>query len=123
MPQFCLIKKAALPYGLSPILNIQDFDHDGMVDLLAYHPGQNNIYIFYNSLESNSNKDKSLCKEESEVRESAQAIFPGLTTTYKRSVMPNPIPDFKSFKTLLKSVPSRLRIGDLDSNGYPDIIG
>ena len=101
--------------------SIMDYDNDGMVDLMSH--GEKEIYVFWNALKAATNKEKSLCKTEKEVMVDVSNIFPGLDSTIQRSVIPVDLPDFKQFKTRLRSIPSRLRVGDINLDGYPDIIG
>ena len=94
-----------------------------MVDLMSVNSKTSDFYIFYNGLKAASYKDPDLCLEEQDVIKMAETMYPGLETTFRRSMIPNPLPGFSEFATILKSVPSRLRVGDINSDGYPDLIG
>ena len=50
-------------------------------------------------------------------------MFPGLSSQTYRSVFNNMLPDFYDFKSNIWTVPVRLRTGDINSDGFPDIIG
>ena len=104
IPRLCLVKKSNMPAGVSSMASIQDYDNDGMVDLMSH--GEKEIYIFWNSLESATNKEKTLCKTEKEVMANVGSIFAGLDSSIHRSVIPVDLPDFKEFKTTLRSIPS-----------------
>lgn len=50
-------------------------------------------------------------------------MFPGLSSQSYWSVFANMLPDFYDFKSNLWTVPMWLRTGDINSDGFPDIVG
>jgi len=94
-----------------------------MHDLLTYNTKDNKFYIFYNTLESAFPSSAHLCLETSHVLKKSHNMFPGLSSNSFRSTIPNTLPDFYDFKSNIKTSPAWLRSGDINSDGFPDIVG
>ncbi|CAI2359811.1 unnamed protein product [Moneuplotes crassus] len=126
--RYCLVKKAPLPDGIDPTLLFADFDREGMIDVLGFSSKKKSIYLFKNGLKPRSSNSDNLCHPASHIEEDNE-IFPGLDgsntmisnddVTVNRIVK---IPYFKQLHGHTELFPPRLRFGDIDSDGYPDLI-
>lgn len=112
-----------IPQGFQLLFNVADYNWDGIQDLLSYNSKDNKFYIFYNTLESAKASSSHLCLETSSVLKKSHTMFPGLSSQNYRSVFNNMLPDFYDFKSNIRTVPTWLRTGDINSDGFPDIIG
>ena len=126
--RYCLVKRVPLPDGIDPILLFSDFDREGMIDIVGFSPKKKSIYLFKNGLKPRGSDADGLCYTVNHIKEDAE-VFPGLdgSTSVSRSkdVMINKIykiPYFKQLHGHTELFPARLRFGDIDSDGYPDLI-
>ena len=126
--RYWLIKRVPLPEDIDPILQIADFDREGMVDILGYSPSKKAIYIFLNGLKPRTDEQIGLCKSMN-VLDQDDVMFPALDgdTSLKDTefVMMHKIAKIPYFNALhghSDLFPPRLRIGDINADGYPDII-
>ena len=126
--RYWLIKRVPLPEDIDPILQIADFDREGMVDILGYSPSKKAIYIFLNGLKPRTDEQIGLCKSMN-VLDQDDVMFPALDgdTSVKDTefVMMHKIAKIPYFNALhghSDLFPPRLRIGDINADGYPDII-
>ncbi|CAI2359898.1 unnamed protein product [Moneuplotes crassus] len=126
--RYCLVKKALLPDDMDPTLLFADFDREGMIDVLGFSSKKKSIYLFLNGLKPRSSNSDNLCHSFSHIQEDHE-IFPGLdgskTMKSNENVMINrisKIPYYKQLHGHTEMFPPRLRFGDIDSDGYPDLI-
>lgn len=102
-----------------------DFNNDAAMDKILYKTSTNAIHIFYNSLGANGSGSSNLCRS-----------MPTLTNTEENSYFQNFTvyggePDITAIENVsglyanpivASFIPGQLRVADLDSNGYPDIV-
>lgn len=105
-----------------------DFDREGMIDILGFSSKTKSIYLFKNGLNPRSSNSDNLCHPVSHLEQDHE-IFPGLDGSgvlkSNENVMINKIykiPYFKQLHGHTEQFPARLRFGDIDSDGYPDLI-
>ena len=117
-----------MPEGIDPLLLFADFDREGMIDVLGYSSVKKQIYVFRNGLIPRGTEAKGLCYPINHL-EQERDVFPGLdgTLTVKPSeyVMSNKILNIPYFKDLHghgEVFPPRFRFGDINADGYPDLI-
>ena len=126
--RYCLVKRVQLPDEIDPVLLFADFDREGMIDILGFSSKRKSIYLFKNGLKPRSSDANGLCYSVNHLEEEGD-VFPGLdgSSTVKPSenVMINKIykiPYYKQLHGHTELFPPRLRFGDIDSDGYPDLI-
>ena len=127
--KYWLVKRAPLPDEIDPLsLLFADFDREGMIDILGFSPTKKQIYIFMNGIPPRSTETGVLCYDKGKISID-QEVFPGLNgdLTLKPSddVMFHKIYKIPYFKTLhghTDVFPPRLRFGDINADGYPDLI-
>lgn len=114
------------------MVEFADIDRDGMTDMITYDSSKESIVTYYNKHRANSASEINLCKSPpSDVK----AAFIGeanrffavfnqsqttkdvdvqrLNTTVYASVLPDSVKD---------QLPGRIRIGDIDADGFPDLL-
>jgi hypothetical protein len=114
-----------------PLIEFADMDRDGMTDMVFYDETQSAIYTLYNRRMANKASDDSLCSRAPEVKNligDSNRIF---TTFYnievgldQGSYDINVTAGISTGPLVIPadSNPGRIRVGDIDADGYPDIL-
>ena len=132
---YCLVQRDEM--GTSDdlmMIEFADMDRDGMTDMITYDSAKQSIFTYYNKHVANSAAEVNLCKSSATDINTAFigeanrffAPFNQSPTTIKdidvqklsSSVYASKLPDSVSTPQL----PGRLRIGDIDADGFPDIM-
>lgn len=126
--RYWLVKRVPLPEDIDPILLLADFDREGMIDILGYSPSKKSIYIFNNGLKPKTDEVLGLWSQNSAL-DIGSKIFPALDgdLTVKDSEFVmfhkiSKIPYFNALHGHSDLFPPRLRFGDINADGYPDLI-
>lgn len=113
---------------LMPLISFADFDRDGMTDMI-YDSGSQ-IYIFYNKLVANAATEANLCKGSQDSGYLASnRIFVkfdnainDLTSFYHQEIKLDAYTQTVGLTPAAMNIPGRLSIGDIDADGFPDIL-
>jgi hypothetical protein len=104
-------------------------DRDGMSDMVYYDPNTQSIMTFYNRLNANSHTETNLCKSAvgsiSKYLGEANRFFAPLSSTSTGEFVDVQKLDDAYSKELVKAaedLPGRLRTGDIDADGFPDVL-
>ena len=103
-----------------PLIEIADYNRDGMFDLIYARAETNEIVVLLNQLPAVSAKSMDLCREDPN---SSRRIFvsnPAKTSADKALVMKSE--SSLNLAPAIPGVPGRLRLAELNSDGYPEII-
>ena len=114
-----------------PMISFADMDRDGMSDMVYYQDAA--IYTLYNKKRANPASDDSLCIKPPAQGGQQNLIGPAnrLFSTFAdvsagRDVgsydVNQTLPMFAGLVSPSAGIPGRIRIADIDANGYPDII-
>lgn len=123
--KYCMISSENLAINklISPVF--ADFDNNAAIDKAYYDTVNNAIQIFYNIRGANSASDSSLWKSMPEVNINTQTDYFKNYVLFSSTPDISPIENASSLYTESKyfsMIPGQLRVGDLDTDGYPDII-
>ena len=102
-----------------------DFDNDAAIDKAFYETESNSIHVYYNTRGSNSASADSLCKSLPTIKDGSSSDYFKDYTVFSKQPDISPIQNSKGLYAhgLIESfIPGQLRVADLDSDGYPDII-
>jgi integrin alpha FG-GAP repeat containing protein 1 len=132
--RYCLVQKGALKAesitGAPPLIDFADIDRDAMFDMIFYLDKK--IYTLYNKMSAQSAGNTDLCRRaasEESLKEDYR-IFDDIPmndqTAYDEEYATIQNLDLKEDFNMLQpsapNIPGRLRLGDVDADGYPDII-
>lgn len=129
---YCLVQTDTFSSSLKvPLLEFADMDRDGMADMVFYDETQSAIFTLYNRKVANKASDDSLCSKAPEIKNligEGNRIFTSfanieggldqgtydinMTTGISTGALVSPA----------LSMPGRIRVGDIDADGFPDII-
>eukprot|EP00344_Euplotes_crassus_P011234 CAMPEP_0196995026 /NCGR_PEP_ID=MMETSP1380-20130617/1219_1 /TAXON_ID=5936 /ORGANISM="Euplotes crassus, Strain CT5" /LENGTH=642 /DNA_ID=CAMNT_0042410577 /DNA_START=126 /DNA_END=2055 /DNA_ORIENTATION=+ len=123
--RYCLVEADNLSSSKLSSPVFADFDKDASVDKAFFNTETNSIYVYYNEMQANGPSSSSLCKSmpliensESETDFNSYSLFENVfdvisigstTGLYANSLVSN-------------FIPGQMRVGDIDSNGFPDIL-
>jgi hypothetical protein len=130
---YCLVQKDEL--GLkSGLIEFADMDRDGMLDMVTYDEAAQNIVTYYNRHKANAASEVNLCRSPA----ADIKVYLGQANSFfapfgqaNNQVVNHEIDRQKLNDTLYLNIlpdavenvlPGRLRIGDIDADGYPDIL-
>lgn len=90
-----------------------------------YNTKDNSIYVYYNQKGANSEASSSLCKSLPVIKDSTSADYFAnynvFSATPEIISVTNSI-GLHSHPSISSFIPGQLRVGDLDSDGYPDLM-
>ena len=121
--RYCLIDTDDLTGATSP--TFADFDNDAAIDKALYNTQSNTIEVYYNQYKANSASSSNLCKSMPRIEDGESK------TDFSKYLLFEGTPDVTALQevqglysnpTVSSFIPGQLRVTDLDSNGYPDII-
>lgn len=119
--RYCLVETDDMSGNkyTSPVF--ADFNNDASIDKLFYKKDNNAIHIYYNERGSNSASATSLCRGMPTVTNNTPA---GLFTDYTVFSKEPDVSILSDVNGLYDHsfVPGQLRYGDVDSDGYPDLL-
>ena len=117
------------------MITFGDIDRDGMMDMVFYDEGTSSLYTFYNRQTSNGVNDNNLCREglgnTQRSGVNSNTFYPSISDAINNASFPRSVDiqriETDSFRTgpLVGSnehLPGRVRLGDIDADGYPDIL-
>lgn len=102
-----------------PLIEIADFNRDGMFDIIYPRPETQEIVVLYNQLLSADEKSENLCNADSD---SISKIFKGKPRRSSEKALVHKIGRQLQLASPFESFPGRLRIADIDHDGYVDVI-
>jgi hypothetical protein len=123
--RFCFVESdnlASLNYT-SPVF--ADFNDDAAIDKAFYNTYTNAIHMFYNTRGANGASSSHLCKDFPVISLNERSDYFTEFSIFSGNA---DITNFENVAGLYESpmvaafIPGQLRIADLDSNGYPDLI-
>mmetsp|Transcript_15396 Transcript_15396/g.14988 ORF Transcript_15396/g.14988 Transcript_15396/m.14988 type:complete len:207 (+) Transcript_15396:435-1055(+) len=141
---FCLVQRDEIPSSSTNLFHFADADRDSMIDLIFVTRNDLSLHVFYNKL--NNQQRTHEAQGESQLEQKAISQFSGIPKICADTNRPvNKIKDiYSSFsqpeeKYVIKQavssdssaidlqdenneMPARLYIGDITSDGYPDIL-
>jgi hypothetical protein len=127
--KYCLIQTDRFVGASIPLINFADMDRDGMADMVYYDPNRQSIMTFYNRLNANSHTETNLCKSAvnsvSKYLGDANRFFATLSSTTSGEFVDVQKLDQVYNKELVNAaegLSGRLRTGDIDADGFPDVL-
>jgi|JI10StandDraft_1071094.scaffolds.fasta_scaffold1394270_1 hypothetical protein len=112
-----------------PMVDFADMDRSGMFDMVFFM--QKKIYTLFNKQKAMSDTSSDLCRKEASNESLANyKIFDTIplheSSDYdqdyvNRQTVEN-VPIYNSLQNSAETIPGRVRIGDIDADGYPDIV-
>ena len=121
--RYCLVQREVLPSGRDNLVSFADYDRDGMVDMAGFDRNTNQIWIKFNQRKAPPipTTDMKVCREPNTGgsgrifaefdRDQGDILWSKLEGN-----------DLRGLFRLSDAIPPRLRIGDINSDGYPDIL-
>lgn len=102
-----------------PLVEIADFNRDGMFDLIYPRPETNEIVVLYNQLPAQSHKSEYLCNSEPN---SVGKLFDSDPKQTSTTALVHKVSPILHLAESMPGVPGRLRVVDADLNGFVEII-
>ena len=126
---YCLVQNDEMGVE-SGMIEFADMDRDGMVDIVTYEQATQSIVTYYNRHQANSASEVNLCKgpvgDIKTYLGEANRFFVPFSQASSLGVDRQKLNDTLYLNTLPEAVdnvlPGRLRIGDIDADGFPDIL-
>lgn len=131
--RYCLVQKSPLKVDTftlePPMIDFADIDRDAMFDMVFYQ--DKHLYTLFNKMKAQSPYNADLCrKAASEEALRNYKIFDNIPQTEseqydteyvsRQSIQVDT--KFNMLEPSANGVPGRVRIGDIDADGYPDLL-